>query len=88
MDTRQTAVAFSSHRFPEVYAQLADTVRWVVPGDAPIEGRAAVVAACEAAAAEFGQLAGTEVRRFVSVAEARVAAVDAVIAYTASDGSV
>lgn len=88
MDTRRTAVAFSSHRFTEVYDQLADAVRWVVPGQAPIEGKAAVIAACEAAAAGFRQLAGTDVRRFVSVAEARLAAVDAVVAYEGADGSV
>ena len=28
MDTRQTAVAFSSHRFTEVYDQLANAVRF------------------------------------------------------------
>ena len=88
MDTRQTAEAFSAHRFTEVYDKLEDGVRWVVPGQAPIEGRAEVVAACESAAVEFGQLAGVEVLRFVSVADDRVAAVDATVQYTSSDGSV
>lgn len=88
MDTRQTAEAFSSHRFTEVYDQLADTVRWVVPGQAPIEGKADVVAACESAAAEFRQLSGTDVLRFVSVADDRVAAVDATVRYESPDGSV
>lgn len=32
MSTRQTAEAFSSHRFTEVYDRLADNARWVVPG--------------------------------------------------------
>ena len=47
-----------------------------------------MIAACESAAAEFRLLSGTDVRRFVSVAEARIAAVDAVIAYRSSNGSV
>ena len=38
METRQTAEAFSSHRFPEVYDRLADDVRWVLPGQATIQG--------------------------------------------------
>ncbi len=87
MGTRQTAEAFSGHRFDEVYDRLADTVRWVVPGGAPIDGKAAVVAACEQAAAGFRQLAGTDVLRFLSVAEDRVAAVDATIRYRSQDGS-
>lgn len=87
MSTRQTAEAFSSHRFPEVYDRLADTVRWVVPGRAPMEGKSEVIAACEAAASEFRQLAGTDVLRFVCVAEDRLAAVDAVVRYRSPDGS-
>jgi SnoaL-like domain len=88
MTTKQTAEAFSSHRFPEVNDRLADTVRWVLPGRAPIEGKAAVLAACESAAAAFRQLAGTDVLRFVSVADDRLAAVDAIVRYESPDGSV
>lgn len=88
MDTRQPAEAFSSHRFTEVYDRLADTVRWVVPGRAPIEGKPDVVAACESAAAEFRQLSGTDVLRLVSVAEDRLAAVDAVVRYRSRDRGV
>jgi hypothetical protein len=88
MDTRQVAEAFSGHRFGEVYDRLAEDVRWVLPGRAPIEGRDAVVAACESSSADMAQLAGTEFVRFVSVADDRVAAVDAVGHYTGTDGSV
>lgn len=79
METRQTAEAFSSHRFTEVYDRLADDVRWVLPDQATIQGRTAVIAACEAAAGEFAQLAGTDTLRFLSVADDGTAAVDATI---------
>jgi predicted signal transduction protein with EAL and GGDEF domain len=62
-------------------------VRWVLPGEAPIEGRDAVVAACSSSAAEMAQLASVEFSRVVSVASDRVAAVDAVGRYLSSDGS-
>ena len=88
MDNRHVAEAFSSHRFDEVYDRLAETVRWVVPGQQSIEGRASVRSACEAAAAGFAELAGTDVLRFVSVADAEVAAVDTTIRYRSPDGSV
>lgn len=87
METRQTAEAFSSHRFTEVYDRLADDVRWVLPGQATIQGRTAVIAACEAAAGEFAQLAGTDTLRFLSVADDGTAAVDATIRYRSPDGS-
>ncbi len=88
MNTKQTAEAFSSHRFTEVYERLADTVRWVIPGQTPIEGKTDVVAACQSAAAEFGRLAGTDVLRFVSVAGDHLAAVDATVRYRSFDRSV
>jgi ketosteroid isomerase-like protein len=87
METEEIAEAFSSHRFLEVYDHLADDVRWVLPGQATIQGKAAVVAACESAAGEFAQLAGTDTVRFVSVADARTAAVDATTRYRSPDGS-
>ena len=87
METKQTAEAFSSHRFPEVYDRLADDVRWVLPGQATIQGRTGVIAACEAAAGEFAQLAGTDTLRFLSVADDGTAAVDATTRYRSPDGS-
>ena len=87
MTTRRLAEAFSSRSFTEVYDWLADTVQWVVPGQAPIAGKAAVVAACESASAGFARLTGTDVLRFLSVAEERFAAVDAIVRYSSPDGS-
>jgi hypothetical protein len=88
MDPLQLAEAFSGHRFKDTYDGLAATVRWVLPGHPPIEGKEAVVSACDSAADEMGQLASAEFTRFVSVASDRVAAVDAVGRYVSSDGSV
>ena len=88
MDARQVAEAFSAHRFTEVYDRLAPDVRWVLPGQRPIEGKDAVVAACDASAAEMAQLASTEFTRFVSVGDSRVAAVDAVGRYVGAGGAV
>jgi hypothetical protein len=88
MNTQQIAEAFSGHRFAETYDHLAVNGRWVLPGQALIEGRSAVVEACNSSAAEMAQLASAEFGRFVSVAGDRVAAVDAVGRYVSQDGSV
>jgi hypothetical protein len=88
MDPQHILEAFSGHRFPEVYDRLAAHVRWVLPGRARIEGRDAVVAACDASLAGMAQLADTEVARFVCVADDRMAAVDAIGRYTSPDGSI
>lgn len=57
-------------------------------GDRGAPERLGAVAACESAAAEFQQQSGNDVLRFVSVAEDRLAAVDAVVRYRGLDGSV
>lgn len=88
MDTKMIAEAFSGHRFTEVYDFLAPDVRWVLPGQDAIEGRTAVVSACESSAADMAQLASAGFTRFVSVADDRVAAVDVVGWYVSTDGSV
>ena len=88
MSTQQIAEAFSGHRFDETYEHLAAGVRWVLPGQATIDGRDAVVAACRSSADEMAGLASTEFSRFVSVGGARVAAVDAIGRYVSPDGSV
>lgn len=87
MNTLQIAEAFSGHRFTETYGHLTSNVRWVLPGQAPIEGRDSVVAACDSSTAEMAQLTSVEFTRFVSVANDRVAAVDAVGRYLSPDGS-
>lgn len=88
MNPQQIAEAFSGHRFSETYDKLAADVRWVVPGQASIEGREAVVAACNSAATEMAQLTSAEFRRFVSLAGDQIAAVDAIGRYVSSDGNV
>ena len=88
MDTRQIAEAFSGHRFPETYEHLAADVRWVLPGASAIEGKSAVIAACNSSAAEMAELTSLELTRFVSVADDSVAAIDAVGRYESADGSI
>jgi hypothetical protein len=88
MLTKDIAEAFSGHRFAETYEHLADDVRWVLPGLATIEGKRAVIQACESSAAEMDQLASAEFSRFVSVADDHVAAIDTIGRYVDADGSV
>jgi ketosteroid isomerase-like protein len=84
---RETAEAFSGHRFRDVYAVLAPDVRWTSVGQGTVTGRQAVVDTCEATLAE---LATTTVRfsRFAVVADDGAAAVDAVGRYEDADGEV
>ena len=85
---KQIAEAFSGHRFSEVYDHLAADVQWFVVGRGPIDGRDAVIEACDSSAAEMAQLASMEFTRFVSAAGEHVAAVDAIGRYVSQDGSV
>lgn len=87
MNQRETAEAFSGHRFAEAYGQLAEDVRWVLVGADVLHGRAAVRDACEATAAELTQTT-TELLRFLSVDGGNVVAVDVIGRYTAPDGTV
>ena len=47
MNTQEISEAFSGHRFTETYEHLADGVRWELEGAGVIEGKDAVVSACE-----------------------------------------
>jgi len=71
-----------------VYDHLADDARWVLPGQDPVEGKAAIVAACQGSAAELADLERTDFTRFVSVADEHTAAIDVVARYFGTDGSV
>jgi ketosteroid isomerase-like protein len=84
---RETAEAFSGHRFRDAYDVLAPDVRWTSVGQGTVTGRQAVVDACEATLAE---LASTTVEfvRFVVVADDGAAAVDVVGRYVDADGEV
>jgi hypothetical protein len=86
-DARQIAEAFSGHRFTESYVALADDVRWVLDGEAELEGKDAVVAACDSSTAEMAELARVEFSRFDSVAGDRLAVVDSEARYESPDGS-
>ena len=85
---RAVAEAFSGHRFADVHDRLHEDVRWGLPGQGVIEGKDAVIAACDSTTAEMDHLASTEFSRFVAVGDDRVAAVDAVGHYVSKDGSV
>ena len=86
--TQQISEAFSGHRFTETYEHLADDVRWVLHGESAIEGKDAVVAACDSSAAEMAEMATVEFSRFDSVAGDRLAVIDAEARYESQDGSV
>ena len=83
---RETAEAFSGHRFRDAYPALSPDVRWTCVGAVVLEGRQAVVDACEETLAA---LADTHVAftRFVVVADGATAAVDTVARYTDRDGT-
>jgi ketosteroid isomerase-like protein len=85
MTNQEVAEAFSSHRFSEVFAQMAEDVEWVSVGGSVVKGRDAVMRACENSAAEVGQLT-TEFTRFISVAGSDAAAVDAIGRYVEESG--
>jgi hypothetical protein len=88
VDTGQISEAFSGHRFADTYEHLAPDVRWVLLDHGAIEGKDAVVAACDSSAAEMAELPSVEFRRFDSVAGDRLAVIDAEACYESPDGSV
>lgn len=81
------AEAFASHRFAEATGALADDAVWVQHGGETLEGRAAIVAACEATTAGLADVA-TRFRTFRSIDGGASVVVDAVGEYTEPDGSV
>lgn len=81
------AEAFSRHRFAEVYPHLAAGVRWEIVGDRVIDGRDAVIAACDESAA-FLAAATTDFTAFRVVAGATTAVVDSRATYRDADGGV
>lgn len=85
---RMTAEAFSSHRFRDAYAALAEDVRWTAVGEGVMTGRQSVVDACEATLAELATTT-VDFSRFVVVDDPRgsTAAVDVVARYVDADGS-
>jgi len=88
VDPQLVSEAFSRHRFPETYQHLADLVRWELDGEGVIEGKDAVVAACESSSVEMAKLTSVEFSHFESVAGDRLAVVGAEARYEDPDGSV
>jgi ketosteroid isomerase-like protein len=84
---RETAEAFSGHRFRDTYDALAPDVRWTSVGQGTITGRQAVVDACESTLTALATTT-TEFVRFVVVADDATAAVDVVGRYVDADGGV
>jgi SnoaL-like domain len=88
---RQTAEAFSSHRFQETYDHLADDVRWAAVGQTVMKGRDAVIRACTGTATDLATTT-TEFLRFVTVEDVGAPpdqriAIDAVARYREPDGT-
>lgn len=87
VDLRSIAEGFSSHRFSETYAFIAEDVVWFLPGAATISGKAGVIDACEQTLADLAD-STTEFLRFLVVADSAAVAVDAIGRYTSPDGKV
>ena len=86
--TQEISEAFSGHRFAEAYEHLADGVRWELDGELVIEGKDAVVAACESSTVEMSKLASVEFSHFESIAGDRLAVVGAEARYEEPNGSI
>lgn len=82
---KEIAEAFSGHRFTETFPHLAPNVQWVSVGQSTLEGRDAVIGACQDTAAELAEVT-TDFTRFVSVIGTDAVAIDAVGRYVDSDG--
>ena len=82
------ARAFSTHRFEETYEHLDDDVRWIIPGGSGLDGRAAVIEACRATAADL-RSTRVDLDRLVVAGPAATdgaVAVDTVTRYSGPDG--
>lgn len=81
---RAVAEAFSGHRFTDTYDHLAPGVTWTARGESQTVGRDAVIAACEDAARELGQMT-TSFLTFRSLADGDTVAVETVGRYQEPD---
>jgi ketosteroid isomerase-like protein len=84
MTNHEIARAFSGHRFDETFDHLAEDVVWNLIGATRLQGRAAVIAACQGTTAENAEVTTTWLR-FVSTGDGDVVAVDAIGRYTGPD---
>ena len=85
MNTDQLARAFSGHHFEETFDAIAEDAVWTLVGQARLEGRDAIVAACRATTQENADVETTWLR-FASTGQGAVVAVDAVGRYSGPDG--
>jgi SnoaL-like domain len=85
MNAVRIAEAFSGHRFPETYPHLSPNVHWTVIGASTLDGRDAVVAACERSATELAGVT-TTFRAFRSIASGDTVVVESLADYVDADG--
>lgn len=86
MDNAAIAEAFSRHRFAETYPRISDDVVWTVVGAQRLDGKAAVVAACDESAGHLKDV--TTTFRFVNVVDGGdTVVVDTESEYVDADGS-
>ena len=84
MTNDQIARAFSGHRFDEAFDHLAEGVVWNLIGMTRLEGRDAVVDACNGTTAGSVDVT-TSWLRFVSTGDGDIVAVDAIGRYEGPD---
>jgi ketosteroid isomerase-like protein len=85
MTNHDVARAFSAHRFEETLDHLADHVVWNLIGQTRLEGRDAVIAACQGTTAGNANVTTTWLR-FISTGDGDVIAVDAIGRYAGPGG--
>jgi ketosteroid isomerase-like protein len=81
MTITDIAQAFSAHRFDETFPHLAPDARWVLVGEATLDGRDAIIAACANTTAELTGTT-TQFTRFLTITGPGAVAVDATGRYT------
>jgi len=84
LTAEEIARAFSGHQFRAAYPFLADAVTWDIAGAERLDGREAVIAACESSAAYLSE-AKTEFRRFRVLGGADWVVIDSLAEYTDPD---
>jgi predicted SnoaL-like aldol condensation-catalyzing enzyme len=85
MTNEDTARAFSGHRFEETYDRIATHASWNLVGEARLDGRDAIIEACQGTTEENADVDTTWLR-FVSAGTGDIVAVDAIGRYAGPDG--
>ena len=87
LSTGQVAEAFSRHQFALTYDYLADTIRWDLIGGERLEGKDAVIRACEQSAEHLAGVV-TTFKRFRTVVGPDCVVVESVADYTGGGNGV